>query len=298
MAAEDVDVEQLSDMLSNTHITPNRHLCHAGVVPVVQANSTSLTCLTRDGLELPDNEVLYIIAAHGGWMDGPDAMVTANRNTWDNLQFGIMVPEGKSLYPIQGEPRQDAVIRHIKDILHGKIQVFKRFPWRPNNDNETAVFPNLQFAEGENEDDPFVSTIVRYFRGNITFFELTASCEKNRLTPFDEATGYYSQDGPYIPKGNHRIGSCKLSTLLPIISSDVRDLKQDNIKTTIVFATCLDGLTEEIKSNWTRRGLRGGKRKKKKSKRRKSHKRKTRKRKPHKRKTHKRKTHKRKKIAN
>ena len=149
-----------------------------------EASSTATECygFMDTPRPVPQDEVIYIIAAHGIWNntttfrglnypEGHDIIIEAHNEHWGKLNFGVLVSEGTILLSKNDETRQQKVVmRHIQDILNGGIKVFQRFPWKENGpESPTAIFPNLIFGEGGGDVNPFVATIARYYKGNLHF---------------------------------------------------------------------------------------------------------------------------------
>jgi len=281
------------------------------------------SCLSHSGYprKIPRDEVVYIIAAHGifnnsikfkgvPYPTGHNITIEGAEDKWRNLNFGVLVSEGTLLLTKPNESRQTAVQRHVHDIVSGGINVYQRFPWKERGPHSsTAIFPNLIFGEGGGEEDPFVSTIVRYYNGNITFFQLSRSVSANKLIRFNRA-GTYPKKSQLDPQNLGKESFVLLSQLLTLISNDIKSARVKSArikKTNIIFATCMENVPQSIHDTWIGREpnkppVMGGKRKKKKkSNRQKSIKKKrniklkTRLRKRSQKKKRKRKTHKRKK---
>ena len=259
---------------------------------------------------VPQDEVIYIIAAHGIWNntttfrginypEGHGIAIEAPNARWGKLNFGVLVSEGTILLSKNDESRQQAVMRHIQDILNGGIKVYQRFPWKENGpESPTAIFPNLIFGEGGGDVNPFVATIARYYNGNLHFFNLTRSVIAQALVAFNPQ-GEYPSFSQYDPQNLNANSFVLLSQILPIIEEDVtlrRSEGYDIKKTNLIFASCMENVPSAIHDLWigrspTKPPVMGGKRKKKKKyKRRKSRrKKKSQKTKKRKRKSHRRK---------
>ncbi len=232
---------------------------------------------------VPQDEVIYIIAAHGIWNnttkfreinypEGHGTAIEKPDDYWRNLNFGVLVSEGALLMTKKDEIRQQAVMRHIQGILSGGIKVYQRFPWKENGpDAPTAIFPNLIFGEGGRDANPFVATIARYYRGNLHFFNLTRTVIAKALVPFNPQRQYpsFSQHDPQ----NLNINSfVLLSQILPIIEQDVTIAISTGVdikKTNIIFASCMENVPSAIHNLWigrspTKPPVMGGKRKKEK----------------------------------
>lgn len=238
--------------------------------------------------QVPQDEVIYIIAAHGIWNntttfrginypEGHRTTIEAPNEYWNNLHFGVLVSEGALLMTKNNEMRQQAVMRHIQGILSGGIKVYQRFPWKENGpDALSAIFPNLIFGEGGGDANPFVATIARYYRGNMHFFNLTRTVIANKLVPFNPQ-GEYPSLSQYDPQNLNINNIVLLSQILPIIKQDVTIAISTGVdikKTNIIFASCMENVPESIHNVWmgrspTKPPVMGGKRKKKKYKRRK-----------------------------
>ena len=250
-------------------------------------SAAATSCPLRMGStrKIPANEVVYIIASHGGFNDrgifrgssypqGHNIYIKAAVKHWKDLNFGVLVSEGTNLTTTDNETRQSALQRHIEGIISGEINVFQRFPWKEGGpDASTAIFPNLIFTEGGGGEDPFVSTIVRYYNGNVSFFQLRRSVDAGRLFPFNNQFTYplnYQFDSQNLGENSPVL----LSQLLPLISNDIQEnCKKCKInKTNIIFATCMDGVPQNIHNTWIGRNkdkpiVMGGGRKTKKRKR-------------------------------
>ena len=85
---------------------------------------------------IPQDEVIYIIAAHGMWNntttfrglnypEGHDIIIEAPNEHWGKLNFGVLVSEGTILLSKNDETRQQAVMRHIRDILKVELKYSK-----------------------------------------------------------------------------------------------------------------------------------------------------------------------------
>lgn len=248
---------------------------------------------------IPSDEVIYVIAAHGWWEknrtakgvpypDGHDTTIRDERGKWENLRFGVLVGEGVNLAAKLYENKQQAVMRHIEEVFNGTIKVFQRFAWSEKpldkiQDGDPAFFPNLVFSEGGEEKDPFIATIARYFDGNVYFFQLKRSVLGNSLIPFN-GEGRYPVDMKESGSNLNRSNMVLLSELLPLIEQDVQIFnrvhpQQTVKKTNIIFATCLQNIPETLHKTWTGKDLKrthiggGRKRKYRKKKKRKTHRR-------------------------
>ena len=152
---------------------------------------------------IPEDELIYIIASHGAHISqdifthggntyGRDSIglgkpfIKAPVKNWENLNLGVLVSEGTVLIPKLRENRQQAVKRHVKDIVSGNIKVFQRFPWKI--EKGLATFPNIILGEGLHVNNPFVSTIARYYKtggkAQYDIFQLYGSVFKGNLTSF------------------------------------------------------------------------------------------------------------------
>lgn len=153
---------------------------------------------------IPEDELIYIIASHGAHIPPifthggntygressglGDPFIKAPVTDWKNLNLGVLVSEGTLLVTQTGETRQQAVKRHITDIVSGKIKVFQRFPWIFKKGQ--ATFPNIILGEGLHFNDPFVSTIARYYKtggkAKYDIFQLYGSVYNKNLTAFPD----------------------------------------------------------------------------------------------------------------
>jgi hypothetical protein len=153
---------------------------------------------------IPEDELIYIIASHGAHIPPifthggntygressglGEPFIKAPVKNWKNLNLGVLVSEGTLLVTQTGETRQQAVKRHITDIVSGKIKVFQRFPWIFRKGQ--ATFPNIILGEGLHFNDPFVSTIARYYKtggkAKYDIFQLYGSVYNKNLTAFPD----------------------------------------------------------------------------------------------------------------
>ena len=218
---------------------------------------TSPAC-PQMGINLPikSDEVVYIIASHGEYTNNGhfwDAVHNAlgtdhnyvirdSKSNFENVNFGVLVNTNVLLTTLNYESRQQAVNRHINDIIRRNIKVFRRYPWSEPSDQEIANFPNLIFSEGNSPHDPFKATIARYFNGRIDYFELYRSAVSGNLIPL------------MLSENLGADYKSLLSQLLPIFDRDVTQLASGGSevsKYNIVFATCMEGLPASIQNAWT-----------------------------------------------
>merc|ERR1711871_149236 len=237
-----------------------------GQEAVGASGSAAVACPQNMGEQkkIPDDEVVYVIAAHGGWRSslsgGHSAVISAPREDFENLRFGVLVNENVTLSTLMGEGKQRAVMRHIAGILTGGIKVFQRFAWSEEKEireGTLAHFPNIILTEGGELQDPFVATIARYYKGTTIFFQLLRSVVSGVLVPFNVQGGF-----PVAEQRNilnlQRSNLVLLSQVIPLIEQDVISLKQQGADieiSNIVFATCLDGIPPHIRKTWTGKNI-------------------------------------------
>jgi len=207
---------------------------------------------------IPNDEIIYIIAAHGIWNDtdnfrghkypqGHGPIISAPVDFWEDLNMGVLVSEGTLLHSKTTETRQQAVMRHIAGIIGGKIKVFQRFPWRTSLQDTNAIFPNIIFGEGGDCQNPFVSTIARYYKGQIVFFQLKRSVDAGRLITFNER-GEFPVNDAANPLNLNSTNMVLLSQLLGIINNDVAQARaagNDIKKVNMAFASCMENVPDK-----------------------------------------------------
>ena len=319
---EENTVDSLTEDFANLKVDGAPHIFRQGSTDskhsyVIRNNPTPVraaVCRSNLGEEItiPNDQITYIIAAHGAWSntnsfngyqypDGHGPFIQRTNSFWENINMGVLVSEGVLLLSDTMETRQQAVMRHISGIIGGQIRVYQRFPWRNSLQDTHAIFPNIIFGEGGDVRNPFVSTIARYYQGELVFFQLRRSVDAGRLIPFNEL-GTFPVNDAANPLNLNSTNMVLLSQLIDIIRNDVveqishgRDIRKLNV----AFASCMEGVPENIHNIWTGRLYErypivyGGKRKKRRKK--KSRKRKTKRKNRRKKKSHKRKSRKKRK---
>tara|TARA_B100000927_G_scaffold263926_1_gene235745 strand:- start:10890 stop:12053 length:1164 start_codon:yes stop_codon:yes gene_type:complete len=210
----------------------------------------------------------YIIVAHGAYAE--EGYIKQKQQFFEGINFSRLVSKGAILQGSQ-QTRDDSAIEHIDGILEGTINVFSLLPKKERE--ELLKIPNLYFAEGKEGErgDNFKATIVRHYKGDTTFYNLTTFTTHPKLplpTLIKLEREWYDNDimlkgenrekalaGPYNKEQTNMVS---LNELIPILRSDAESATGSNESASnrfdIVFATCLEKLDETNLNNLVLQG--------------------------------------------
>lgn len=131
-----------------------------------------------------NNEITYIIVAHGRGMSSKDVgfkpeIYSTDILPLDAFSFGALVEDNCVLTANTGETLQTAAARMLKNTLYRKHLIFSKCKIL-NKKTNSYWFPNMYFY---GSDAAFLSTICRIDeRNNVTYFPLTPNTLEHNNT--------------------------------------------------------------------------------------------------------------------
>lgn len=247
----------------------NNRVGHSWQNNIINFHHQQPACLAGDKKPIRGDIPTYIIVAHGMFLGD---MISVPEKDFNYIAFGTMIPEDTLLEGSSTETGeanlQASANQHYKGIIDGTYKVFQRYAWKDSQNPGKALFPNIVFQEGgnDNSNNEFISTIVKVTKEQPPLYKLTESVSMKKLTPFHEDARAYrghSLDwlqsdelfvfgrsaAPHDLLLNQETNSTTLGNILEVLRKDAHTSRKDGAFN-IVFATCLGGLPVDIQPYW------------------------------------------------